>query len=81
MDFSGKVGLVTGAASGIGRATALGFAQRGGAVDQLGCAVRDVVGRVVRGVGVELDLEHAPLYCDPRPFMRTSDRSICRIAA
>ena len=32
MDFSGKVGLVTGAASGIGRATALGFAQRGGAV-------------------------------------------------
>ena len=32
MDFNGKVGLVTGAASGIGRATALGFAQRGGAV-------------------------------------------------
>ena len=32
MDFSGKVGLVTGAASGIGRATALGFAQRGGTV-------------------------------------------------
>ena len=32
MDFTGKVGLVTGAASGIGRATAIGFAQRGGAV-------------------------------------------------
>ena len=32
MDFTGKVGLVTGAASGIGRATALGFApaRRGG---------------------------------------------------
>lgn len=32
MDFSGKVGLITGAASGIGRATALGFAQQGGSV-------------------------------------------------
>ena len=32
MDFTGKVGLVTGAASGIGRATAVGFAQRGGTV-------------------------------------------------
>lgn len=32
MRFDAKVGLVTGAASGIGRATALGFAQRGGAV-------------------------------------------------
>ena len=32
MNFDAKVGLVTGAASGIGRATALGFAQRGGSV-------------------------------------------------
>lgn len=32
MRFDGKVGLITGAGSGIGRATALGFAQRGGAV-------------------------------------------------
>ncbi len=32
MKFDAKVGLVTGAASGIGRATAIGFAQRGGAV-------------------------------------------------
>ena len=30
MRFDGKVGVVTGAASGIGRATAIGFAQRGG---------------------------------------------------
>jgi meso-butanediol dehydrogenase/(S,S)-butanediol dehydrogenase/diacetyl reductase len=32
MRFEGKAGLVTGAGSGIGRATAKGFAQRGGAV-------------------------------------------------
>ncbi len=32
MRFDGKVGVVTGGASGIGRATAMGFAQRGGTV-------------------------------------------------
>jgi meso-butanediol dehydrogenase / (S,S)-butanediol dehydrogenase / diacetyl reductase len=32
MRFDGKVGVVTGSGSGIGRATAIGFAQRGGAV-------------------------------------------------
>jgi NAD(P)-dependent dehydrogenase (short-subunit alcohol dehydrogenase family) len=37
MRFDSKVGLITGAGSGIGRAVALGFAQRGGTV-----AVADV---------------------------------------
>jgi meso-butanediol dehydrogenase/(S,S)-butanediol dehydrogenase/diacetyl reductase len=32
MRFDGKVGIVTGSASGIGRATAIGFARRGGTV-------------------------------------------------
>ena len=32
MRFDGKAGLVTGAGSGIGRATAIGFANRGGAI-------------------------------------------------
>ncbi len=32
MRFDGKVGVVTGSGSGIGRATAIGFAQRGGTV-------------------------------------------------
>jgi meso-butanediol dehydrogenase/(S,S)-butanediol dehydrogenase/diacetyl reductase len=39
MRFDGKVGLITGAGSGIGRATAMGFAKRGGKV-----AVADVNG-------------------------------------
>lgn len=39
MRFDGKVGLITGAGSGIGRATAIGFARRGGRV-----AVADVNG-------------------------------------
>ena len=32
MRFDGKVGIITGSGSGIGRATAIGFAARGGTV-------------------------------------------------
>src|SRR5579885_988870 len=49
MRFDGKVGLVTGAASGIGRATAIGFAQRGGSV-----IVADYSGTRARAVAQEI---------------------------
>jgi meso-butanediol dehydrogenase/(S,S)-butanediol dehydrogenase/diacetyl reductase len=49
MRFDGKAGLVTGAGSGIGRATAIGFAQRGGAV-----AVADINGANANRVVAEI---------------------------
>jgi meso-butanediol dehydrogenase / (S,S)-butanediol dehydrogenase / diacetyl reductase len=49
MRFNGKFGLVTGAGSGIGRATAIGFAQRGG-----GVAVVDVNGANAEKVANEI---------------------------
>jgi meso-butanediol dehydrogenase/(S,S)-butanediol dehydrogenase/diacetyl reductase len=49
MRFDGKFGLVTGAGSGIGRATAIGFAERGG-----GVAVVDVNGANAEKVAAEI---------------------------
>jgi len=49
MDFSGKVCVVTGAGSGIGRATAAGMAQRGGKV-----VVADVNGDAAASVVAEI---------------------------
>jgi meso-butanediol dehydrogenase / (S,S)-butanediol dehydrogenase / diacetyl reductase len=49
MRFDGKIGLITGAGSGIGRATAIGFAQRGGKA-----VVADVNGDSARAVVAEI---------------------------
>jgi NAD(P)-dependent dehydrogenase (short-subunit alcohol dehydrogenase family) len=49
MRFEGKAALVTGAGSGIGRATAKGFAQRGGVV-----AVADINGDNANRVAAEI---------------------------
>jgi meso-butanediol dehydrogenase / (S,S)-butanediol dehydrogenase / diacetyl reductase len=50
MRFEGKFGLITGAGSGIGRATAIGFAQRGG-----GAAVVDLNGANAQKVANEIN--------------------------
>ena len=49
MKFDGKAGLVTGGGSGIGRATAMGFARRGGAV-----AIADINGENAGKVAAEI---------------------------
>ncbi len=49
MKFDGKAGLVTGAGSGIGRATAMGFAKRGGSI-----AVADINGENANKVVAEI---------------------------
>jgi meso-butanediol dehydrogenase / (S,S)-butanediol dehydrogenase / diacetyl reductase len=49
MRFDGKAGLVTGAGSGIGRATALGFAKLGGAI-----AIVDINGENAKKVASEV---------------------------
>ena len=56
-EFAGKVAFVTGAGSGIGRATALAFADRGAAVsiaDVSAEASRDVADEIVRTGGQAL---------------------------
>ena len=58
-EFAGKVAFITGAGSGIGRATALAFADRGAAVsiaDVSAEASRDVADEIVRAGGQALGL-------------------------
>lgn len=56
-DFAGKVAVVTGAASGIGRATAQAFAAAGAAVVAADCAgsVHDAIEGVGNALAVEMD--------------------------
>ena len=63
MRFDGKIGLITGGGSGIGRATALGFAQRGGTVvvadvnrDSADATVRQVTAAGGKAIALTADL-------------------------
>jgi len=62
MQFNGKAGLVTGGGSGIGRATAIGFASLGGRV-----AVADINGESANKVAAEIASvggKAIPIVCD-----------------
>jgi meso-butanediol dehydrogenase/(S,S)-butanediol dehydrogenase/diacetyl reductase len=68
MNFEGKVGLVTGAGSGIGRATAIGFARRGGAL-----AVVDIRGDEAEKVAAEIKSAGGKAIAIPADVTRETD--------
>jgi meso-butanediol dehydrogenase / (S,S)-butanediol dehydrogenase / diacetyl reductase len=68
MRFDGKVGLVTGGGSGIGRATALGFAKRGGAI-----AIADINGENANKVAAEVKAAGGKALAIVADVTRSSD--------
>ena len=77
MRFDGKVGVVTGAGSGIGRATAIGFAQRGGKVvvaDVNGDNAASVVAEITAAGGTALAV--AADMTNPREIDAMLDRAV-----
>ena len=81
MDFEGKVGIVTGASSGIGRATALALASRGAGVVALARRrdlLEDLMGLLGRDVTIEELSDRMPmlvinLTMSPWPLRAASD--------
>ena len=78
MRFDGKIGLITGAGSGIGRATALGFAKGGGAVavaDVNESAANAVVAEITAAGGSPVCPSSHPAAMPDRPIVEPMDRS------
>ena len=68
MRFDGKTGLITGAGSGIGRATAIGFAQRGGTI-----AVADVDAAAAERVAAEINAAGGKVIAIAADMARPAD--------